>query len=449
MADLCGFLVAIACGLTLCLPPALHAAPLAAQPPVPAAISPAAEPAVIGVVAPGDCWRQVVSDAGLAQHLARCAALGVDLLRLQLREGADGTVSACATEAACTPLPAVLAASPAPSLLLETPVALLDAVQREVGLAGAAARVRVAPQFARPVASPLPHLLAPGVRYWVERRDQPRPMMVHVVEIDFQQTGQLEFVTTPAQPAPADAVAVPGSSYFTVQKTSAFARQAGLLAAVNASYFLPFNGGRLMFRPYVPQPGSLAAVAQARLHDALQPGEARGDPRADGMVCLRPGGFSLHSSACPPGWQPAFAAGPVLIEAGRRRPLQARDAEQQPDATGLPRYYREPEPRTALGLDGTGRRAWMVVVDGRQSGYSEGMTLPELAELFAALGARDAINLDGGGSSTLALSGEVANSPIHTSIPGRERPVANHFGLRLMPLPGLTSNESRTTPGLP
>ena len=73
----------------------------------------------------------------------------------------------------------------------------------------------------------------------------------------------------------------------------------------------------------------------------------------------------------------------------------------------------------------------MVVVDGRQAGYSEGMTLPELARLFESLGATDAINLDGGGSSSLALSGELANSPIHTSIPGRERPVANHFGLRL------------------
>jgi exopolysaccharide biosynthesis protein len=53
------------------------------------------------------------------------------------------------------------------------------------------------------------------------------------------------------------------------------------------------------------------------------------------------------------------------------------------------------------------------------------------------MGATEAINLDGGGSSTMVLklgvTPQVVNSPIHTSIPGRERPVANHLGLRLLP----------------
>jgi exopolysaccharide biosynthesis protein len=44
------------------------------------------------------------------------------------------------------------------------------------------------------------------------------------------------------------------------------------------------------------------------------------------------------------------------------------------------------------------------VMDGRQKPYSDGMTLRELAELFRALGARDALNLDGGGSSTFVLA---------------------------------------------
>ena len=413
-------------------------APVRAQP----AAAPSALPAPIGVVAPGDCWRQVAADTPLDKHLARCAALGVDMVRLQLRGRNGGTVEACATEAACSPLPGVLASSPSPALLLETPVGLLDTVQAEVTRAGAADRVRIAPQVDRPAATAAPRLLAPGVRYWSERRNHPRPAMVHVVEVDLSQAGTLEFVATPSLPTPADAAGPVGTGYFAVQKTSEFARQNGLLAAVNASYFLPFDGGRLMFKPYVPQPGSPASVAPARLQDARPDGDAASDPRADGMVCLRPGSFSLHRGACPADSRPAFAAGPVLIEQGQVRPLTAREAQQQPDATGMARYFREPEPRTALGLDAAHQRAWMVVVDGRQGGYSEGMTLPELARLFQSLGATDAINLDGGGSSTLVLSGQVANSPIHTSIPGRERPVANHFGLRLLPLP----NASPKTP---
>ncbi len=255
--------------------------------------------------------------------------------------------------------------------------------------------------------------------------------MVHVLEVDLQQAGAVEFVATPSLAVPTGATEPAGTGYFAVQKTSDFARQQGLLAAVNASYFLPFDGGRLMFKPYVPQAGNPATVAPARLQDARPEGDTASDPRADGMVCLQPGSFLILRGACPAGSQPAFAAGPVLIGQGRRLPLLAREPQQQPDASGMPRYFRDPEPRTALGLDATNRRAWMVVVDGRQAGYSEGMTLPELARLFESLGATDAINLDGGGSSSLALSGELANSPIHTSIPGRERPVANHFGLRL------------------
>lgn len=83
-------------------------------------------------------------------------------------------------------------------------------------------------------------------------------------------------------------------------------------------------------------------------------------------------------------------------------------------------------PRTAVGLADGGRRVLLVVVDGRQPGWSAGMSLPELAELLRQLGAREGINLDGGGSSALVVrrGGDlvVANRP---SDPQGERPVAN------------------------
>ena len=95
-------------------------------------------------------------------------------------------------------------------------------------------------------------------------------------------------------------------------------------------------------------------------------------------------------------------------------------------------------PRVALGFDASRRVMTVVLVDGRQPGYSEGLTLPEMAALLVELGIHDAIEFDGGGSATLVTEGEdgrpeLLNSPIHTRIPGRERPVANHLGVRIAP----------------
>jgi exopolysaccharide biosynthesis protein len=68
------------------------------------------------------------------------------------------------------------------------------------------------------------------------------------------------------------------------------------------------------------------------------------------------------------------------------------------------------QPRTAIGVIDTNHLV-AVVVDGRDDGYSRGVTLPELAAIMKGLGARTAYNLDGGGSSTLYFQGEVLNRP--------------------------------------
>ena len=91
-------------------------------------------------------------------------------------------------------------------------------------------------------------------------------------------------------------------------------------------------------------------------------------------------------------------------------------------------------PRSAAGYSRNGRYLYLLVVDGRQPHYSEGMTLAELAQFMLSMGAQYAMNLDGGGSSTLVVQDadgkpRVLNSPIDNYIPGRERPVANHLGI--------------------
>ena len=67
------------------------------------------------------------------------------------------------------------------------------------------------------------------------------------------------------------------------------------------------------------------------------------------------------------------------------------------------------EPRTALGYNE--RKLILIVADGRRMGYSTGLSLYRLASLLVELGATEAINLDGGSSSTFVVDGKVVNRP--------------------------------------
>lgn len=119
------------------------------------------------------------------------------------------------------------------------------------------------------------------------------------------------------------------------------------------------------------------------------------------------GEFIKISTATTPdlaGVQTAIGGGPALVRNGQIIKLSAP----------YPRH-----PRTAIGWNKD--FLYLMEVDGRQSNLSIGMTLPELAAYFVKLGCTEAINLDGGGSSTFWLHGQVVNSPAY----GHERPVAN------------------------
>ena len=97
-----------------------------------------------------------------------------------------------------------------------------------------------------------------------------------------------------------------------------------------------------------------------------------------------------------------MGAGPRLVQAGQVNVTAA--AEEFP---GDIRYGRAP--RSAIAVLKNGNYLFGVV-DGRQAD-SHGLTLTEWAELLKKVGAQDAVNLDGGGSSELVVGGEVQNSP--------------------------------------
>ena len=89
-------------------------------------------------------------------------------------------------------------------------------------------------------------------------------------------------------------------------------------------------------------------------------------------------------------------------------------------------------PRSAAGISADGY-LYLVVIDGRRTA-SAGATEHETALLLRSLGAWDALNLDGGGSSALAMrdadgNTRVVNTPVHNGIPGFERAVAGCLGI--------------------
>ena len=110
--------------------------------------------------------------------------------------------------------------------------------------------------------------------------------------------------------------------------------------------------------------------------------------------------------------------GPVLVEDGKAR----EGLKEAYKVDGLNVSISGPEPRTAIGYLGP-NHFLILVVDGRQTGYSRGMDFEELAKVFVEHGCTLAYNLDGGGSVTLYQDGEIVNSPC--PLVGKERNISD------------------------
>jgi hypothetical protein len=101
---------------------------------------------------------------------------------------------------------------------------------------------------------------------------------------------------------------------------------------------------------------------------------------------------------------------------------------------------KDRHPRSAAGISRNGRYLILMAIDGRQPGYSESASTGETAEWIRKLGAYNALNLDGGGSTALVIEGPdgapvVLNRPCGPP-PGVERRVANHLGVFAQKLAG-------------
>jgi hypothetical protein len=241
-----------------------------------------------------------------------------------------------------------------------------------------------------------------GVTYSREIRTSPRLMVIHVATIDLREQGISLFVTPgdSRRDLPNDA-----------RTTSQFLDEFGGQIAVNGDGFTPWSTNPL--DPY-PKPGEPVDP----LGLAISNGEIYSEPRDNVPVLYVTPAGKVQFNDPPNNIAYAISGLEMIVTNGKA-------------AGGLD---GEAEPRTAIGLNRANNKLFLVVVDGRQPGSSEGATLSELAAILFEYGAHNAMNMDGGGSSTLVMEGEngqpiVLNSPIDGNVPGNERPVANHLGV--------------------
>ena len=114
--------------------------------------------------------------------------------------------------------------------------------------------------------------------------------------------------------------------------------------------------------------------------------------------------------------------GPRLLRRGHQAITAAAEGFDHPGDPGF--YYAfalRRNPRTIAGVTRDGRLV-LVAVDGRAPGYSAGLSFLEEAAVMRALGARDAVNLDGGGSTTMTIRGTVVTRPSDAT---GERPIGD------------------------
>jgi exopolysaccharide biosynthesis protein len=101
------------------------------------------------------------------------------------------------------------------------------------------------------------------------------------------------------------------------------------------------------------------------------------------------------------------------------------------DGKAVPHQYKVRHPRTVVGLNAAGDRLIILVVDGRKPGIAVGMSYDELAAEMLRLGCAEAVNLDGGGSSVMAVREPATGrlNILNAPTDGRERAVADVLGI--------------------
>lgn len=204
------------------------------------------------------------------------------------------------------------------------------------------------------------------------------------------------------------------------------------LVAVNCNFFANEGGGK-NYKSGFPADILGLSVSSGTVVSEPRGFAGQGDPallvaaQADGSLVARIARTTDVSLAADPsirfavagigGSESDAASGTAIVTAGVNTAGTARVA------SGVR------HPRTAVGVADGGRTLVIIAIDGRQKGWSVGITLPELAELFLRQGCTDAVNLDGGGSTAFVVLDSAGRVTGNRPSDGAHRPVANHLAV--------------------
>lgn len=258
-----------------------------------------------------------------------------------------------------------------------------------------------------------------GVRYERVSLPGPPPAVIHRVVVDLTRDNVDVVVTPPDAPAAELPVVA--------RTTSAFLEEHGLTLAINGNFFGPFADAH----PWHDHPDAGAATSPHGWAYADGARYGREMPRRPLIGVDTDGRWRTGLADAPIDWAHAVTGLQWIVRDG-----QPTNANYRPYAM------------TVLGYNADRTELIVVVIDGKQPGYSEGLRMPDLEPVLIDAGCHDAVQLDGGGSATLVVAGPdgqaiVLNSPCHNHVPGRERPVATHLGLRINAKRRRTADPSR------
>jgi len=236
-------------------------------------------------------------------------------------------------------------------------------------------------------------------------RKTPRPLRIHVVLVDLR----------------AEGVSVEVGHGRKLSR-GRFATKRVRLMAQKSGYAVAVNGG-----PFDPP----TVVENA-------PVLLEGPVRSRGITLVR--GRDSRAALCILAGNRAAIRGSPLRGSGIREAVAGFDSPGCLVAGKAKGPNTRPEPRTAAGVSRDGRTLILVVVDGRQEGISEGMTILELGKLLREFGAHEGLNLDGGGGSILVVADEknvprARNVPVGLGITGTERAAGTCIGIRAERIP--------------
>jgi exopolysaccharide biosynthesis protein len=225
--------------------------------------------------------------------------------------------------------------------------------------------------------------------------DQPRPLVVRIATIDLDAEG-IAFLVTPGNGDPNGDEPGDPNNETTRQSTLKFLKENKAQLAINATFFDMDTAGTDNIglvvsngEPVSPFRGDWPAIN-------IDP-----DNRVE-IVHGEHDTFDVVSPSQNVVLHNAVAGSDQIVTDGQ--PLSP-----QPDRE----FFTTAHPRTAIGYTADNKLV-LVTVDGRQPGVSEGLPLDELAQLMIELGCVQALNLDGGGSTTMAIADpepRVLNTP--------------------------------------